>query len=232
VEARVETQSPGLSVAQELSLKGKSCPARVRGVADEVVEVQGDRPQDPGEDDAVETEPRRSLDGDRDVNKDVVVEGVAAESEKHQIPPAGVGGRLRLEDDRNEEANVLDPPGLVVQLSHERVGRVVPEDGGVGHAASRRVGGGGPSVLGGGRGEKLLCLGDLAGQAVGRISLTLPHEGSRAHTSLPLRGGSPGSDESGDEGGVQTRRRCSWESTCGTTRRNADGGYGKHSHPT
>jgi hypothetical protein len=40
----------------------------------------------------------------------VVVEGLAAESEKHQIPPAGVGGRLRLEDDRNKEVNVLDPP--------------------------------------------------------------------------------------------------------------------------
>jgi hypothetical protein len=68
------------------------------------------RPQDPGEDDAVETEPRRGLDGDRGVDEDVVVEGVATKGEKHQIPPAGVGGLLRLEDDRDEEANVLDPP--------------------------------------------------------------------------------------------------------------------------
>jgi hypothetical protein len=74
------------------------------------VEVQGDRPQDPGEDDAVQAKPRRSLDGDQGINKYVVVEGVAAKSEKHEVPPAGVRGRLRLEDDRNEEANVLDPP--------------------------------------------------------------------------------------------------------------------------
>jgi hypothetical protein len=40
----------------------------------------------------------------------VVVKGVAAKGEKHQVPPTGVGRRLRLEDDRNEEANVLDPP--------------------------------------------------------------------------------------------------------------------------
>jgi hypothetical protein len=40
----------------------------------------------------------------------VVVEGVAAKSEKHEVPPAGVGWRLRLEDDRDKEANVLDPP--------------------------------------------------------------------------------------------------------------------------
>jgi hypothetical protein len=136
-ETRVEAQSPGLRVAQELALKGEPSPARVRRGADEVVEVQRDRPQDPGEDDAVQTKPRRGLDGDRNVNEDVVIEGVAAKSEKHQIPPAGVGGRLRLEDDRDEEADVLDPPGLVVKLSHERVGRVVPEDGSVGHAASR-----------------------------------------------------------------------------------------------
>jgi hypothetical protein len=56
-EARVEAQSPGLSVAQELALKGEPCPARVRRGADEVVEVQRDRPQDPGEDDAVQTKP-------------------------------------------------------------------------------------------------------------------------------------------------------------------------------
>jgi hypothetical protein len=47
------------------------------------VEVQGDRPKDPGEDDVVETKPRRGLDSDRGINKDVVVEGVAMESEKH-----------------------------------------------------------------------------------------------------------------------------------------------------
>jgi hypothetical protein len=56
-EAGVETQSLGLSIAQELSLKGKPRLTRVRRVADEVVEVQGDRFQDPGEDDAVEMEP-------------------------------------------------------------------------------------------------------------------------------------------------------------------------------
>jgi hypothetical protein len=52
-EARVKAQSPGLSVAQELALKGEPRPARVRRGADEVVEVQRDRPQDPGEDDVV-----------------------------------------------------------------------------------------------------------------------------------------------------------------------------------
>jgi hypothetical protein len=55
----------------------------------------------------------------------------------HQIPPTGVGGRLRLEDDRDEEANVLDPPSLVVKLGHERIGWVVPQDGGVGKTATR-----------------------------------------------------------------------------------------------
>jgi hypothetical protein len=148
-ETRVEAQSPSLRVAQELALKGEPSPARVRRGADEVVEVQRDRPQDPGEDDAVQTKPRRGLDGDRSVNEDMVVEGVAAKSEKHQIPPAGVGGRLRLEDDRDED--VLDPPSLVVKLSHERVGRVVPQDGGVRHTATRRGGGGGPSIRRGGR---------------------------------------------------------------------------------
>jgi hypothetical protein len=124
------------------------------------------------------------------------------------------------------------PPCLVVQLSHERVGRVVPEDGGVGHVASRRGGGGGRSVLGGGRGEELLRLGDLACQGVGRIALTLPHEGSGAHTSLPLRGGSPCSEESVGEGGGRARQRGSRGSTRGPSRRKTDGGGWKRRDPT
>jgi hypothetical protein len=58
--------------------------------------------------------------------------------------------------------------------------------------------------MGGGGDEELSRLGDLAGQCIGRIALTLPHEGSRAHTGLPLAGHSPGSDEGGSEGGVWT----------------------------
>jgi hypothetical protein len=90
-----------------------------------------------------------------------------------------------------------------VELSHERVGRVVPEDGGVRHATSRRGGGGGAGVQAPGRGEKLLSLGDLAGQGVGRVALAFPDEGGRAHTGLALRGGGPGSDKSRGEGEVR-----------------------------
>jgi hypothetical protein len=101
-----------------------------------------DRPEDPREDDAVETQPRGGLDHDRGVDEDVVVEGVAAEGEEDQIPPSGVGGRLRLEDDRNAEADVLDTPGLVVELRHERISRIVPEDRGVSQARIGRARGG------------------------------------------------------------------------------------------
>ena len=64
------------------------------------------------------------------VEEDVVVEGVAAEGEEDQVPPASVGGRLGLEDARDEVADVLDAPGLVVELRHEGVGRIVPDDRG------------------------------------------------------------------------------------------------------
>ena len=46
-----------------------------------VVEVEGDRPKDPGEDDVVETQPRGGLGRDRGIDEDVVVEGVAAEGD-------------------------------------------------------------------------------------------------------------------------------------------------------
>jgi len=93
MEARVESQSPGVGVAQKLALERQPGPSSVRSVADEVVEVEGDRPEDPGEDDAVEAQPRGGLDRDRNVVEDVVVEGVAAEREEDQVPPPGVERR-------------------------------------------------------------------------------------------------------------------------------------------
>ena len=56
-EARIETQSRGLGVAQKLALEHQLGPTSGRSVADEVVEVQGDRPQDPGEDNTIEAQP-------------------------------------------------------------------------------------------------------------------------------------------------------------------------------
>ena len=38
--------------------------------------------------------------------------GVAAKCEEDQISLAGVGRRLRFEDDRNKETDVLDTPAL------------------------------------------------------------------------------------------------------------------------
>jgi len=100
------------------------------------VEVEGDRPEDPGEDDAIEAQPRGGLNRNRGVDEDVVIEGVAAEGEEDQVPQASVVGRLRLEGYRNEAADVLDTPGLVVELRHERIGRIVLDDRGVRRAGT------------------------------------------------------------------------------------------------
>ena len=81
-EARIKTQSPSLCVAQKLALECQPGPTSGQSVADEVVEVQGDRPQDPREDDAVEAQPRGGLRHAHGVEEDVVVEGVAAEGEE------------------------------------------------------------------------------------------------------------------------------------------------------
>jgi len=127
----------------------------------------------------------------------VVVEGVAAEGEEDQVPPASVGGRLGIEDDRNEEADVLDAPSLVVELHHVGVGRIVPDD----RSRSR---GRGPDVRRGWKAEEPLGFGDLAGQGVGRVALALPSESGLTHASPALRSRSTRSDESGDQGGVRT----------------------------
>ena len=109
------------------------------------MEVEGDHPEDLGEDDVVEAQPRGGLDRDRNVGEDVVVEGIAAERED-QVPPPGVGRRLRLEDNRDQETDVLDTPGLVVELRHERVGRIMPEDRCGRHVGTGQSSGCGPDL--------------------------------------------------------------------------------------
>ena len=98
-EAHIETQNSGLGVAQKLALERQPGRTRMWSVAKEAVEVHGDRPHNPRKDDAVESQPRGSRGRNHGVEEDVVVEGVAAESEEDQVPPAGVGRRLRFKDD-------------------------------------------------------------------------------------------------------------------------------------
>jgi hypothetical protein len=157
-ETRIEPQSPGFSIAQKLALECQPGLASVSSVADEVVEVEGDRPDDPGEHDSVKAHPRGSLDRDRGVDEDVAAEG------EDQVPPTGVGRRLGLEDDRDEQPDVLNTPGLVVKLRHQWIGRIVPDDRSGGRVVTRRAEGGGPNVVVGRRDEEMLRLGDLAGQ--------------------------------------------------------------------
>jgi hypothetical protein len=101
-ETRIEPQSPGLGIAQKLALERQPCLASVSRVADEVMEVEGDHLDDPGEHDAIKAQPRGGLGRDRGIDEDVVIEGVATEGEEDQVPPTGISGRLGLEDDWDE----------------------------------------------------------------------------------------------------------------------------------
>jgi hypothetical protein len=110
-EARIEPQSPSFSIVQKIALERQPGLASVSSVVDEVVEVEGDHPNDLGEHDAVKAQPRGCLDCDRGVDEEVVVEGIATEGEEDQVPPIDVGRRLGLEDDRDERPDVLNTPG-------------------------------------------------------------------------------------------------------------------------
>jgi hypothetical protein len=66
------------------------------------VEVEGDHPKDPREYDAIEAQPRRSLDHGRGIDEDVVIEGVATKGEVNHVPSAGIGGRLWVKDNQDE----------------------------------------------------------------------------------------------------------------------------------
>ena len=93
---------------------------------DEVLKIQGDGPEDPGQGDAVEAQPRHVPRLDRRVDEDVVVEGVAAKGEEDLVPPAAVGGGRGVEEDGDQSPDVLDAGRLEVELGDHGVSRVVP----------------------------------------------------------------------------------------------------------
>jgi hypothetical protein len=81
-EGCVEAESPSNNIAQELALDGKPSSPSVRKVPEEAVEVNGDRPHDPGEHDAVEAHPRGSRRHAGGVAEDMVIQSVAAKGEE------------------------------------------------------------------------------------------------------------------------------------------------------
>jgi hypothetical protein len=84
-----------------------------------------------------------------------------------------------------------------VELSHERVSRVMPEHRGGGAVPgsdcrdavhdAHGVRGGGPAVVGHRQGEELFRRGNLSSDSVGGLALALPHEGRFPQTCLSRR---------------------------------------------
>ncbi|GJN40062.1 hypothetical protein PR202_gb29229 [Eleusine coracana subsp. coracana] len=98
---------------EELALE--SLPGLARDAAvgpDDVVEIQGEGPKDPGQGDAVEAHLERVPRLNRRVGEDVVVEGVAAEGEGDLVALAPISGIRWVKDDKDEGPDVLDPNGL------------------------------------------------------------------------------------------------------------------------
>jgi hypothetical protein len=107
VELGVEVQGASVPVPEELFLEGEPrLTARVRLVADDVLELDGYSSVEPGEDHFVHQGPgqgRRAV----DVVEDVVVEGVALQGEEDLPSPARVVGGRRVQNDGHEGPDVV-----------------------------------------------------------------------------------------------------------------------------
>jgi len=115
-EGGVEVEDPGLSVSLELGLESDpGLASSAAGLANDVLQLHGERPEDPGQDDAVHPEPGRR--GGGAVGEDVVVEGVALEGEEDEVPPASIGGRGGVQDDWHQGPDVLTPAAWAWRLA-------------------------------------------------------------------------------------------------------------------
>jgi hypothetical protein len=97
VELGIEVQGASVPVPEELFFEGEPrLTARVRLVADDVLELDGDGSVEPGEDHGVHQGPGRGRWGGD------VVEGVAPQGEEDLPPPARVVGGRRVQNDGHE----------------------------------------------------------------------------------------------------------------------------------
>ena len=178
-------EGPGLSVSPELGLESDpGLTSRAPGLANDVLQLHGERPEDPGQDEAVHPEPGQRH--GRAVGEDVVVEGVVLEGEKEKVPPASVGGEGGVQEDRHQGPDVLNAGGL---------GKEVGDDGGL--VVGRRVGVGDRRR---GNPKKNLGLHQLASQSVNGGALMLPGEGRGPLVRLSGGDGRSGGGEGGEEG--------------------------------
>jgi hypothetical protein len=107
VELGIEVKGPSVLVPEELFLESEPrLMARVRLVADDVLELNGDGAVEPGEHHGVHQGPGRGRWGD-DVVEDVVGKTTATKDEKDLPPPTRVVGECRVQDNGHEGPNVV-----------------------------------------------------------------------------------------------------------------------------
>jgi hypothetical protein len=101
----VEVEDARLTVAEELLLEGN--PKLLSG--------RGDGAEQPRQDHVVHLAPMGAVEG-RSIGGDVVVEGVALESQQHEVAPTRVLGGRDTEDDGHQGPDVLDADSLSVEV--------------------------------------------------------------------------------------------------------------------
>jgi hypothetical protein len=107
VELGVEVKGPSVPVPEELFLESEPrLTARVRLVADDVLELDGDGVVEPREHHGVHQGLGRGRRGD-DVIEDVVSESIAPKGEEDLSPPTRVVGGCRAQDDGREGPDVV-----------------------------------------------------------------------------------------------------------------------------
>jgi hypothetical protein len=115
VELGVEVKGLSVKVPEELFLEGEPrLTARVRLVADDVFELDGDGALEPREDHIVHQVPGRRRWGD-DVVEGVVGESIAPKSEEDLPLPTMVVGGCRVQHDGQEGPDVVESGSLGVE---------------------------------------------------------------------------------------------------------------------
>jgi hypothetical protein len=178
-----------VSAAKELGLKSEpSLTSRTPTLVDDVLQLDGESPEDPGEDDIVHPQLGKAKRGA--VSENMVVESLALQGEEEQIPSTGVRGG-GVADDRHQGSDVLDTGGLGVEVCDHR-SLIVTDD----------LSGGGLMRW---TTKEELSLGELVSESLQRSTLLLPGE---SRSPLPCLADGHGRTGNNNKGGMRRRHIC------------------------
>lgn len=114
----VEVKGTCLNVAEELLNGNPSLASNATTLTDNVLQLDGDGPENPGEDNAIHPTSGGDSEGHH-VCENVVVDSIALQGEEDKVAPTDIAGGSQVKENGNQGLDVLDTHRLGMKVGND-----------------------------------------------------------------------------------------------------------------